>query len=363
MGRYDPLRSNVSSLLLAPGAHNSTSIVDATGRPWTAAGNACIKTDSPYLGGGAIAFDGAGDYIHTPADTGFAFPGDFSIELLLSITNGSGDNASLVVSRNGGGGALDGLYSYISSNGTNYSITFAFGNASSSSPFLTTPQTLPLGTPLWMELWREGRMFGVSAGGDVLAVGISTVPVTCSRAVWFGWDALNQASNTDLAGRLYVMRVTKGRARRSPVPTVRPTILVPNVSGIVTLGTPPDPAERQIALINPSAGYASSAVTSDAGDGSYSVDSTDAGPLYAVAYIDYGSAWSSAQAYSLEARCITRINNMHWYEVETAGTSGTTEPTWPTDGSTVTDGTVVWRDKGYMEIPWVDGPYLPAEPA
>lgn len=34
------------------------------------------------------------------------------------------------------------------------------------------------------------------------------------------------------------------------------------------------------------------------------------------------------------------------YICTTAGTTGAVEPTWPTDGTTVTDGTVVWKDTG-----------------
>ena len=38
--------------------------------------------------------------------------------------------------------------------------------------------------------------------------------------------------------------------------------------------------------------------------------------------------------------------NGHYYQCVTKGTSGTAAPTWPTDGSTVTDGGVTWTDLG-----------------
>lgn len=39
-------------------------------------------------------------------------------------------------------------------------------------------------------------------------------------------------------------------------------------------------------------------------------------------------------------------SNTHMQKCTTAGTSGASEPTWKTDGTTVTDGTVVWTDMG-----------------
>ena len=55
------------------------------------------------------------------------------------------------------------------------------------------------------------------------------------------------------------------------------------------------------------------------------------------------SAWAASTAYSLGAKVKPTTANGNVYECTTAGTSGTTEPTWPTvDGATVTDGTVVW---------------------
>ena len=55
------------------------------------------------------------------------------------------------------------------------------------------------------------------------------------------------------------------------------------------------------------------------------------------------SAWAASTAYSLGAKVRPTTANGNVYECTTAGTSGTTEPTWPTaEGGTVTDNTVVW---------------------
>lgn len=60
------------------------------------------------------------------------------------------------------------------------------------------------------------------------------------------------------------------------------------------------------------------------------------------------SAWQSTTTYGVGAKRRPTVQNSIYYEVVTAGTSGGTEPTWPTTiGTTVTDGTVVWVAKGF----------------
>jgi hypothetical protein len=60
-------------------------------------------------------------------------------------------------------------------------------------------------------------------------------------------------------------------------------------------------------------------------------------------------AWSGSSAYSLGDVVVPTSPNGHSYRVVTAGTSGGSEPTWPTGGSSVSDGGVVWQDyTGYL---------------
>lgn len=58
--------------------------------------------------------------------------------------------------------------------------------------------------------------------------------------------------------------------------------------------------------------------------------------------------WQASTAYSLGDKVNPAATNGYYYKCTTAGTSGGTEPTWPTaNGGTVSDGTVVWT--GYQE--------------
>jgi hypothetical protein len=58
-----------------------------------------------------------------------------------------------------------------------------------------------------------------------------------------------------------------------------------------------------------------------------------------------GTAWQASTAYSVGSVVVPTAGNENGfrYECTTAGTSGTSQPTWPTtEGATVNDNTVVW---------------------
>ncbi|MCX5816158.1 MAG: hypothetical protein NTX75_07945 [Proteobacteria bacterium] len=70
--------------------------------------------------------------------------------------------------------------------------------------------------------------------------------------------------------------------------------------------------------------------------------------------LDYDMSWSKSTAYSVGTVVYPPTTaNGHHYICTTAGTSGSTEPAWPTgSGATRTDGTVVWTEYGSY------GPFL-----
>jgi hypothetical protein len=68
-----------------------------------------------------------------------------------------------------------------------------------------------------------------------------------------------------------------------------------------------------------------------------------------TAAVDANSAtpWAPSTAYVVGAVVRPVIPNAHLYQCTTAGTSSASvEPTWPTNGSTVTSGTAVFTDRG-----------------
>jgi Domain of unknown function (DUF2341). len=64
------------------------------------------------------------------------------------------------------------------------------------------------------------------------------------------------------------------------------------------------------------------------------------------------TTWVASTAYSAGTLVKpTAGSNSFFYECTTAGTSGTTEPAWPTtDGATVTDGTVTWAARAGLTL-------------
>jgi hypothetical protein len=72
-----------------------------------------------------------------------------------------------------------------------------------------------------------------------------------------------------------------------------------------------------------------------------------------VSVKDTTRKWAPSTDYSLGDLVIPTAGATWWvYECTTPGTSGTTEPVWPTTvGETVTDGTVVWTCRArYLDI-------------
>ena len=57
--------------------------------------------------------------------------------------------------------------------------------------------------------------------------------------------------------------------------------------------------------------------------------------------------WKTQTAYKVSAYVVPTTNNGYYYKCTSAGTSGSSEPSWPTTNTaTVADGTVMWKNIG-----------------
>lgn len=63
---------------------------------------------------------------------------------------------------------------------------------------------------------------------------------------------------------------------------------------------------------------------------------------------DDAVAWGNGAAKAAGAVVIPGTPNSHWYMAMTAGTTGGSEPPFPTDGSTMVDNDITWQDMGLI---------------
>ncbi|MBF0421896.1 MAG: hypothetical protein HQL73_02770 [Magnetococcales bacterium] len=62
------------------------------------------------------------------------------------------------------------------------------------------------------------------------------------------------------------------------------------------------------------------------------------------------SVWTATHAYAMGDVVEATSSPSHFYVCTAAGTSGSSEPTWKTDGTATTDGSVTWSDKGMLAL-------------
>jgi hypothetical protein len=215
LGVADPSFSSVSLLLHMDGSNGSTSFVDSSANALTvtAVGNAQISTAQSKFGGSSALFDGTGDYLSIPDNSGFNFgSGAFTIEAWVyyvattgsfaiasqraSTTSNASWSLSLISTNNGP------TFSY-STSGTSLTTlakTFSFsGNANGWHHFAVCRSANTL------YFFADGTSLGTSAL-------VSTPFYDSTAPVFVG--ATNSASPTSfMNGYIEELRITKGVAR------------------------------------------------------------------------------------------------------------------------------------------------------
>lgn len=127
------------------------------------------------------------------------------------------------------------------------------------------------------------------------------------------------------------------------------------------------PASRVVTAARASDGAFLGRAVSDGGTGAYTIPIADAGPVTLTCTDDYGKQWAASEDIEVgDIRIPTPLNG-RWYQATVAGTTGGSQPAWPTDGTPedpkfVSDGGVTWQDMGPMREPLIIHPFLP-EPA
>ena len=235
-GGGDPYFENVVLLLHADGTNGSTTFTDNSPSPKTitAFGNAQISTTSPKFGTGAALFDGSGDYLTIPADSGLNFGTDpFTIEWFGRFNSVSGIQYFFDIGLNGTMARL--------MNGNTLLVI-----ATTAVVISATITTLVANTYYHFALTRSGSSWNfyvdgisVASGTDTRAAGSSVGVLSIGQ---YGGGGFN------FNGRMDEIRITKGVARYTSNFTP-PTQAFPDF-----LDESVDPYWNQVSLLLPFTG-------------------------------------------------------------------------------------------------------------
>lgn len=221
IGPTDPSFSNVSLLLKADGANNSTTFVDSSANNLAISrfGNAKISTAQSKYGDSSAYFDGNGDYLSIPTDASLEFgSGNYTVEMWVNPAGGLASNTQKYLfgkrqSPSIYGGVLGFLqfnsslnayraYYYATVNGTTWAIT------------ATTGYIIPANTWTHLAFVRNGNTFTAFVNGTSAASGTAsgTIPSNAEPLVIGSVSSANPGTN-GYAGYIDDLRVTKGVAR------------------------------------------------------------------------------------------------------------------------------------------------------
>ncbi len=214
----DPHWANVSALLKFDGADGSTSIVDETGRAWTASGAAAISTTGPRFGSGCLlipAGAASGTRVETAGGTAFQMgAGDFTMECFIRPETAALTGEPFIAAQQ----AADGVWTSTGSAFNFYLLngrpTFRLHQGASAVTF-SHPDSVAAGVYSFVSASRVGGTLYLALNGASASVAVSgamntvTIPFVVGR--------LGSVTSTTYAfkGRIDEFRVTRGVGRYS----------------------------------------------------------------------------------------------------------------------------------------------------
>lgn len=356
----DTYFNDVISLLPLDGANGSTTITDKKGLIWTANGAAKISTDQSKWGGASAEFGGvSADYIvgANAQDTNLGTVCTLELWFYLRALSSKG-SALIGQAQNGAGGDNS-----LEINSTGY-LVFYRGN-SVAGGLLNMQGTTAVTLDVWHHaalcfdgsnayLFLDGNLENKSANTAAWA---NPTPMRIGNHTVGGYESYAEFFD----GFIDDFRLTSNIARYTssfPVPTRPFPTNEFKVPGVTTINGAP--ASRVVQVVDAESLQVFGKTSSSPTDGTFTIMFVgDGAAVYVFALDDYGYQWMPGNIYGANAKTFATVPNGHWYQTTGGGTSGSAEPSWPTDGSTVTDGSVTWTDMGTMRAPVIQGPFIP----
>jgi len=169
---------------------------------------------TPQVGGGAMFFDGTGDYLTTPSNAAFDFwAGNFTFECWFYPTNATNLGNCVYFST---GSATTGI-----NLGNSGSSTLLYTNQSGGVVLISGTQST-LNAWNHIALTKSGSTFAVFVNGNRIGTSTSTLYPTGNQSAFIGANSANSAQV--IAGYLSSVRLVKGTAVYDPTLT---TLTIP----------------------------------------------------------------------------------------------------------------------------------------
>jgi hypothetical protein len=220
---------------VSTGDNNNITDASSSNHTITVAGDTHAGTFSPYRHGGySVEFDGAGDYLTTPANTAFEFgTGDFTMELSFYRPAGGSVDSLLQY-----GNAAVSLWTHVSwalyitsSNYLSFEISDGTGSGTGNLVLLSNV-LFPTSSWVHVSVVRDGNSFKVYQNGNAVAA------TTDSRSAYVSsspllWIARNHSGGSgDCAGLFSNVRIVKGTAVYTAnfTPPTEPLTAITNTS-------------------------------------------------------------------------------------------------------------------------------------
>jgi hypothetical protein len=350
---------NVGLLLHCDGVNNSAVFTDSSPTPKavTVSGDAKISTTDSKFGGASAFFTGVSGsgYLSIPSNAAFNFGADaFTIEAWVRVQAGGFSNLPVIATNTGWTSGANVFY--VSAG------NFRFASNVNGNPVVIHYYDF---TTQWnhVALVRSGNTFTLFLNGAAVATGSASGSVNFSSGATLigatGWN-----SSERFKGYIDELRVTKGVARYTtnftPPPEPFPDFQA-QLSGTISESLA---ANTFIARAYDVADGSLVGSTTFTDTVNFAINIKNKGKAYFVTVSADGAIWQPSVVYELNAKVFPTdpVSKPYYYKRLAAGTSGATEPTWPTTaGGRCDDGAVTdaWELVERLIQPVTHGPLIP----
>jgi len=364
----DPHFSNVSLLLHMDGDNNSTAFIDSSSalKTVTSHGDAKISTAQSKWGGASAYFDGTGDYLTVPHSTGLDLTtGDFTIDAWVYCTALIAFTQEIIDKDGVSGSSYPSYALGITSGGYLWAFLGNGGGVSPAGTAYTGSSTVTLNVWHHVALVKTGSTCKGYLDGVQQWSSTAATMYNGSKPLMIA-SYQGQSSGTSFRGYVDDLRITKGIARYITDFTL-PAAAFPgqallSISGLIS--------ESLAANIFIARAYdvetgvlAGSKAFTDTND--FTIDITiDAKACNVTVGVNY-NIWEPETVYGLDDLVFPTnpVAKPYYYKRIASGTSGATEPVWPTTpGGFCNDGAVsnAWELVGRLVQPVTHGPLIPS---